>query len=83
MRTTVSIDDQLFADLKRRAADTGRTMGDLIEDALRESLARRQHVGARLPVHLPTDGEGGLQPGVDLDDSAALLDFMEEVDRPR
>jgi hypothetical protein len=27
-------------------------------------------------------GEGGTQPGVDLDDSAALLDLMEQADPP-
>jgi len=29
-------------------------------------------------VELPTFGEGGVQPGVDLDDSAALLDLMDD-----
>jgi hypothetical protein len=32
------------------------------------------------PVRLPTFS-GQLQPGVDLDDSAALLDLMEQPDR--
>ncbi|HVR38533.1 MAG TPA: hypothetical protein VMU84_05505 [Thermoanaerobaculia bacterium] len=29
-------------------------------------------------VKIPTFGRGGLQPGVDLDDSAALLERMEK-----
>ena len=29
-------------------------------------------------VELPVFGEGGTQPGVDLDDSAALLDLIEQ-----
>jgi hypothetical protein len=29
---------------------------------------------------LPVFGEGGTQPGMDLDDSAALLDLMEQDD---
>jgi len=78
MRTTVTIDDQLFVELKKAAAESGRTMGDLLEDALRESLARRREQSKRGPVRLPTfSGGGGLRPGVDLDDNAALLDLME------
>jgi hypothetical protein len=51
----------------------------VVEDALRESLHRR-HRPARRAVELPVFGEEGLQPGVDLDDSAALLDLMDEDD---
>jgi hypothetical protein len=32
------------------------------------------------PVELPTFGGDGVQPGVDLNDSAALLDLMEGTD---
>lgn len=55
---------------------SSRSLSDLIADALRAALGRRH--ARRLPVFLPTDGRGGLQPGVDLDDSAALLDLMED-----
>ena len=34
------------------------------------------------PVKLITVSGKGLQPGVDLDDSAALLDLMEQFDVP-
>jgi hypothetical protein len=30
-------------------------------------------------VRLPTDGEGGLLPGVNLDSSAALRDYFDEI----
>jgi hypothetical protein len=39
--------------------------------------ARRFDAPEREPVRLPTFDGDGLQPGVDLDDSAALLDLME------
>ena len=41
MRTTVKIDDQLLADAKAQAARSGRTLNEVVEDALRESLGRR------------------------------------------
>ncbi|MGH7476978.1 MAG: YlcI/YnfO family protein [Longimicrobiales bacterium] len=77
MRTTVRLDPHLLADAKRLALETGRTLTRVIEDALREALARRAQPRAREPVELPTFRGAGLQPGVDLDDSSGLLDLME------
>ena len=76
MRTTVDLPPDLLAELKARAAREGRSLSDVVGDAVRSSLART--AGAeRKPVELPTFDGGGLQPGVDLDDSAALLELME------
>ena len=83
MRTTIRLDDQLLADAKQLALRNGRSLTALIEDALREMLARQQQVAARRPVRLPTASGNGLQPGVDLDDSAALLDLMESLTGPK
>ncbi|HEX6674316.1 MAG TPA: type II toxin-antitoxin system VapB family antitoxin [Actinomycetes bacterium] len=80
MRTTINIDDALLAEAKQVAARTGRSLAAVVEDALRESLHRRNRPGVRT-VELPSFGEGGFQPGVDLDDSAALLELMEQDDR--
>ena len=79
MRTTIRIDDQLLAQTKRLAARTGKTLTAVIEDALRETLARRQENDQREPVKLPVFHGQGVQAGVDLDDSAALLDLMESA----
>ena len=80
MRTTIRIDDELLAEAKKRAADRRTTLTALIEDSLRESLARRKSRQTRKPFRIKAFGRGGLQPGVDLDDSAALLDRMEGLD---
>jgi len=78
VRTTIRLDDQLLAEAKRVAAGTGRTFTELVEDALRETLARRHATERRKPVILRTFKGNGLRPGVDLDDSAALLDLMNQ-----
>ena len=62
MRTTISIDDDVLQTAKQRAADEGRTLGELITEALRERLARRPLAGAERYVAL-TAGEGGPLPG--------------------
>jgi Bacterial antitoxin of type II TA system, VapB len=78
MRTTINLDDALLAEAKQVAARTGR-MTAVVEDALRQSLHRR-HLTTRPAIELPVFGEGGMRPGVDLDDSAALLEVMEPTD---
>ncbi|OGA72355.1 MAG: antitoxin [Betaproteobacteria bacterium RIFCSPLOWO2_12_FULL_66_14] len=77
MRTTVRLDERLLAEAKKHAADTGRTLTAVLEDALRETLARRSTRVKRKPVRLKTVRGDGVRPGVDLDDTAALLDLME------
>ena len=82
MRTTINLPDPLLSQARRLAAETGRTLTAFIEDAVRESLGRRRQSKESLPVRLNTFGGSGLQPGVDLDDSAALLDLMDGRDAP-
>ncbi len=81
MRTTIRIDDALLAQAKETAARTGRTLTATIEDALRASFASAARSGRSEPQPLPTFGGRGLQDGVDLDDTASLLDLMETRDR--
>ncbi len=40
MRSTLIIEDELFRKAKRRAAERGTTLSDVVNQALRESLAR-------------------------------------------
>lgn len=77
MRTTINLPDDLLARLKKLAAESGTTVTALIQDALREALARRRRPPRTRRVELATFGTDGFQPGVDLDDSAALLDLTE------
>lgn len=81
-RTTIRLDDELFAQAKALAARTGRTLTGVIEDGLRLLLRRPPAARGEPPARLPSFGDGGLQPGVDLDDSAALLDAMEGGHHP-
>lgn len=82
MRTTIRVDDELLSEAKQVAVETDRTLTGLIEDALRQHLAQQEALRERPPVQLKTvDGNGPL-PGVDLDDSASLLDLMERGDAP-
>ena len=78
MRTTIRLDDELLSYAKQLAAQSGRTLNAVIEDALRESLARRHKARKRRQIRLPVFMGRGVKAGVDIDSSAALLDLMEE-----
>ncbi|MGH7165851.1 MAG: CopG family transcriptional regulator [Nitrospiraceae bacterium] len=77
MRTTINLPDELLVQVKKLAAASRTTVTALIEDALREVLGKRRRGRKREPVKLKTFGNQGLLPGVDLDDTDALLDLME------
>ncbi len=78
MRTTVRLDDTLLEQAKREAARRGETLTALIERGLRLVLARPERRPSRRRVEIPVCREGGgTLPGVDLDDTAALLDIIE------
>jgi hypothetical protein len=80
MRTTLRLDDDLLAAAKKLAVETKRTLTQVVEDALRVALAQRQPAHKPKPIKLHTCGGKGLQPGVDLNNNAALADLMDQHD---
>ena len=83
MRTTIRLDDDLLSAAKQHAAKTGRTLTSLFEDALRAFLSVEQRPSTRRRTRLPAFDGGGLRSGVDLDNTADLLDLMEGSDADR
>jgi len=78
MRTTVRLDDALLDQARREAQRRGETLTALIEKGLRLELARAKPDRRRPKVAIPVfRGGKGLLPGVDLNNSADLLDLME------
>jgi hypothetical protein len=78
MRTTVRLDDALLDRARKEAERRGITLTALIEEGLKLAMRRPLKAHARTAVELPVSpAQGGTLPGVDLDNSAALLDRME------
>ncbi len=73
MKTTLEIDATVMRALKRRAAEEGRTMSELVEAALRAVLFDRRESAALPP--LPSFDSGGEL--VDVADREALDRAME------
>ena len=68
--------------LERLMSQLDATKSDVLRRGLEalESLVRRPASPAPEPVALPVFKGEGLQPGVDLDDTASLLDLMQGDD---
>jgi hypothetical protein len=78
MRTTVRMQDELLRRAKEIAAQRGTTLTAILEQALREWLERQRQGNRRRRADLPVSRSGGgLLPGVNLDDTADLLERME------
>jgi len=77
MRTTLQLNDDLIVEAKIVAARTGRTLSQVIEDALRQTLVPQQR-NARSSTALPTS-PGAPVEAAQLDDNAALRDLMDGV----
>ena len=75
MRTTIEISDELFRRAKKRAADDGTTLREVVDLALRSYLSRQtRRKGYRLQWRTE---RGRLLPGVNLDDRDSLFDIMD------
>lgn len=80
VRTTITIDEQLYRDAKALAAQSSQTVSQVIEDALRTALQATELPSVDLGA-LPTFGRGGLRSGVDLSDRSATRDLMDDGER--
>lgn len=78
LRTTVRLNESLLERARREATRRGVTLTSLIEQGLQLVLRRPHRRSGQSPIELPEcRAGGGTLPGVDLNDSAALLERME------
>ena len=76
MRTTLDIDDTALRQAKKLAAEEGKTLTRIVEEALRDRLAPPRRSGKRFKLRLLTK-RGRLIPGTHLADRDALYERME------
>jgi hypothetical protein len=75
MRTTLIIPDEIMRELKRRAAERGDTLSDVVAECLKRGLEAPESTGDLPP--LPVHSMGA--PAVDVTDREALFSAMEEA----
>ena len=80
MRTTVRLGAGLLTKAKQEARKRGETLTSLMERGLRLAISgSHKHARSgrvRLPVSKAT---GGVRPGIDLDDTSAVLDHLDGI----
>jgi hypothetical protein len=77
MRTTLTIQDALLRKAKQVSLERNLSVGEVVEEALRLTLGAQAKGRPAQRRKLKTFRGDGLQPGVDLASSAALLEVME------
>lgn len=83
LRITINLSKALLERAKKAALEAETTLSVFIESALWEALARRRSGKPRREFKVITYGNGGVLPGVNLDDSSALQDIMEPPEEIR
>jgi plasmid stability protein len=81
MRTTVNIDDEVLAAAKVLAARTHRTIGSVLEEALRRMLFDAEQPDQAATALPDFSYAGGLRAGVDLQDKDTMAELLGESGR--
>jgi len=78
MRTTVTIEDHLYEEAKVLAARSHGSVGSVISEALRRFVAEANSDQAEDLPELPRWRGGAVRPGIDINDTSAVLGMLDE-----
>jgi hypothetical protein len=74
MRTTITLDDRLLDQLKRRASETGTSVSKLVEQAVRLFVRTPRSSASSESFELVTFGAGGRFSQLNIDKTSALIE---------
>jgi hypothetical protein len=77
MRTTLSIHEPLLRQAKEISLQRNISVSQVVEEALQSAFGKKASKSRGQSLRFKTFRGDGLQPGVDLSSSSALLDLME------
>jgi hypothetical protein len=80
MRTTISLDERLVSQLKRRAAEQGTSVSKLVEQAVRLFIRTPRAPSESRTFELVTFGAGGRFSQRNIDKTSGLLE-ADDLDR--
>ena len=78
MRTTVTLEDDVAAELERIAFETRKSFKSVINDLLKRALRDRKKAALDVPFFLPAHACGGLINGGDLDQATQMDAELED-----
>ena len=76
MRTTLNLHKEALALSKARARQEGKSLGEVVSEAVFSAFRDRPTAPKSTVCDPPVSGEGGVMPGIDLDNTSELLDQM-------
>ena len=77
MRTTLTLDDDVAANLKTESRRAGRPFREIVNETLRRGLASRRVTARREAFKVTVRDLGNLKPGLSLDNIAELIEQVE------
>jgi hypothetical protein len=77
MRTTLSIHEPLLRQAKEISLQRNISVSQVVEEAMQSAFGKKATKSRGSALRFKTFCGDGLQPGVDLSSSSALLDLME------
>ena len=80
MRTTLTLEDEIEALLRKEAHRTGKSFKQTVNDASREGLAKRRAI-AKVPPFIVEARPMGTYPGLDYSNIGELLEIADDQDR--
>ena len=80
MRIAIYLTKDLIQDAEKAAVEQHTTLSAFVGDAIRLALDRRRRARSDRKFKITTYGEGGVLPGVDLSNTSALLDIMDDIE---
>lgn len=83
MRTTLTLDDELAAALKKRAFETGKSFKEVVNEAVRAGLESERALPRPKPYSVEPISLGDPLPGVDLDKAVTLAGELEDDELAR
>jgi hypothetical protein len=83
MRTTLTLDDDLAAALKKSAYQKGKSFKAVVNEAIRAGMAHLASPPKARPYKLKPADLGEVAPGVNLDKALQLADSLEDAEIAR
>ena len=80
MRTTLTLDDDVSAKLKSLAKHSGKSFKETVNEAIRSGLTVMPTTQPPPPFRVVTRDLGKVQPGINLDN---IADVLEQTESPR
>jgi hypothetical protein len=77
LRTTLTLDDDVAANLKTEAQRAGRPFREIVNETLRRGLERRRTTAQRRTFKVTARDLGNLKPGLSLDNIAEVIEHVE------